>query len=681
MSRAAGSHGGSGAGESSNGGASRDRGQSEVLGVVLLLGITILGVTSVVALGGSAIDDSQHAVRVSSTTDSMTQFDSKASRVALGWSNSQRVDLGAVRDGERVYATDDAGWMNISVNDRETGAAKQVVMNQSLGALVYEVGDTTIAYQGGGVWQKSGNGSVMVSPPEAHYQGTTLTLPLVTVNSSSSLDSTVIVRDDGTSANAVDNLENPIRSGTVSITVHSDYYQAWGRFFEERTETSVAYDHAHNTVTVTLAVPMDTGVDYAFMIQGNAGFGGGASVSSYNSTSTPGAGSVGVGNYEETSSGDVYVTGDTSSSGSGTVNGDIFVKGNYTIDGESDVQGTIYATGDVDIGVTNFDGDVVAGGDVTATSYLSQSEGSTIRAGGNFSMGGGELAGTVHTGGDFRASNGWSVLEDTGSIEATGTVSGLDRRHGTVNEGASPPNLRALDRTTTLRQSPKDRVEQAVATYMDESDPAPGLSGGENARETLTSGSYYHDGDLSYSGDPSLTINSTTGPTTLAVDGDFSIEGDADMTLNTTGGPIRLIVNGSFTTSSTDVDVTCKPGSCHKVSVYANGTGTVGSGGSVTNDAGRGDLFWLYTAADNAGTTIKGSSYYGVVYSQSSVDLGGGTNVYGAVLTSQAGINGGQQIYFDEALLEANTFPEYASLPEVTYLHVSTNPVNVTSSN
>ncbi len=75
-------------------GSDRDRGLSSVVGVVLLLGITIIGTGVVVGLGSQAFADAERGATVSQAGHSLTQFDSKAAIVALGESSSQRVDLG-----------------------------------------------------------------------------------------------------------------------------------------------------------------------------------------------------------------------------------------------------------------------------------------------------------------------------------------------------------------------------------------------------------------------------------------------------------------------------------------------------------------------------------------------------------------------------------------------------------
>lgn len=256
-------------------GSESNRGLSSVVGVVLLLGITIIGTGVVVGLGSQAFADAERGATVSQAGHSLTQFDSKAAIVALGESSSQRVDLGPSGDGD--FVTDgDAGWLRI-VHHNATGSGNdETVYNASLGSVSYRNDDTVIGYQGGGVWERRGNGSVMRSPPEFNYRGATLTLPVMRVTSDSQASgrtSAVVTRqsisrqvfpnasasdadedwsDEGAPYGNKTAYENPVTSGNVSVTVKSQFYQAWAEYFRTRTTGEVSVDHDREQARVTL---------------------------------------------------------------------------------------------------------------------------------------------------------------------------------------------------------------------------------------------------------------------------------------------------------------------------------------------------------------------------------------------------------------------------------------------
>jgi hypothetical protein len=255
----------------------RDRtGQSTTVGVALMLAVATIGVTAVVALGGSALTDTQDSANIQRTEHAMTLLDSRGAMAALGEADSQQVTLSG--SGEGSYEVDpDAGWIEVvHENYTDPTPTKETIYNQSLGAVRYTVGDTVIAYQGGGVWRSQDNGSVMVSPPEFHYRDQTLTVPLVRVNGSGSaagrISATVSPESPGADVRRIypnrtgytgnghgapydvggADYDNPVANGTVVVTVHSEHYQGWATYFAQRTEGNLTVNHTAQTAAIEL---------------------------------------------------------------------------------------------------------------------------------------------------------------------------------------------------------------------------------------------------------------------------------------------------------------------------------------------------------------------------------------------------------------------------------------------
>ena len=138
-----------------------DRGVSSTIGVVLLIAFTIAGATTVVAVGGIALSDVEASAETDHAELAMTQLDSNAATVAIGNAETSQVRMGST-DAGQVTVEPNAGRVKLLVvNDTGT----ETIVNESLGAVVYETGETKTAYQGGGVWQRRANGSCMISPP------------------------------------------------------------------------------------------------------------------------------------------------------------------------------------------------------------------------------------------------------------------------------------------------------------------------------------------------------------------------------------------------------------------------------------------------------------------------------------------------------------------------------------
>jgi flagellin-like protein len=221
------------------------RGQTEVVGTVLLLAVTVIGVGAVVTAAGGALDSAQDRAAVQRAEQSMSLFDARSALVALGRTDSHSVSL-ARSGGGADRVDDDAGRMVVIREDADGAQIGDPVVNTTLGAVVYEHGDTEVAYQGGGVWRSTGAGAEMVSPPEFNYRGATLTLPLIRVTGGADAaaggPTALVTRNEAASNRSVfpgEGRTNPLQDGTVTVAVESDYVRGWASFFRSRTSGNV----------------------------------------------------------------------------------------------------------------------------------------------------------------------------------------------------------------------------------------------------------------------------------------------------------------------------------------------------------------------------------------------------------------------------------------------------------
>ena len=299
-----------------------DRAVSSTIGLVLLLTLTVVGAGVVVGLGATALDDVQRQTSVDRAEHAMTLLDARTAVVGLGEGSTQTVRLGRTTTGDYV-ADSDTGWLRIE-HTNYTAGRTETIYNASLGSVSYRTDDTTVAYQGGGVWRQQGGGTAMVSPPAFHYRGTTLTLPVLRVRSDDAAggETTATVRRDGELTRIyptqaaddtdgtgapydVDNVDgstrrydNPVRNGSVSVTVHSEYYRGWADYFRTRTTGNVSADDANRTATVVLETTGETGA-FPYQEEGGSvpvrGVAEGHSVTDFRTT-IRGGGSNGNGN-------------------------------------------------------------------------------------------------------------------------------------------------------------------------------------------------------------------------------------------------------------------------------------------------------------------------------------------------------------------------------------------------
>ncbi|MFW5917060.1 MAG: DUF7289 family protein [Halorubrum sp.] len=335
---------------------SGERGQSEVIGVVLLLGITIAAVTVTVATGSVALGMVTDEAQSSGVENGMSQLSSQSSLVALGEADARRFDLGSI-DGGELRLDENAGRVEVRV---ETPNATDVIYDDSIGTLEYAGGHRTVALQGGGVWASDGGHGRMISPPEYHYRGSTLTFPIVRLTGEERYprSGSGIVRRSAGDPAAVTGTDNPLQNGTVVVEVESEYYEGWYDFFSQRADGSVTKDDANQTTTARLVVPDEVAFDRAISLGGGGythdGGGSGLDESSYSEgESHPAIESVIDSNVEDAAEspdtiGDCF-NESTCESGTYYASDDVDLDGDTDFD-TTDGNITIVVDGDLDIG-------------------------------------------------------------------------------------------------------------------------------------------------------------------------------------------------------------------------------------------------------------------------------------------------------------------------------------------
>lgn len=245
------------------------RGVSSPVGVVLILGITMATVVATVGGGAVLVQDSTDRSEITQMENAMSQFSSKASLVALDDTREKRFSMGSANRGD-TEVREDAGHLRMYVEDVDGN--QDELYNESYGAVVYQNGNTEVAYQGGGIWKKQGGHSRMVSPPEYHYQDQTLTFPVIRVTGTDRADGSIqgtIVQDEAATETLYPDQSdpdrvNPLEDGTVYVEIQSDYCHGWQSFFETRSDgriTQACDDEVADTVVVDLTVPFDEAFD------------------------------------------------------------------------------------------------------------------------------------------------------------------------------------------------------------------------------------------------------------------------------------------------------------------------------------------------------------------------------------------------------------------------------------
>ncbi|WP_247729024.1 DUF7289 family protein [Halovivax limisalsi] len=244
------------------------RGQSAVLGVVMLLGLVMITAIGLLLVGGSVVSETQSNAEKERIEQSFVELSNVMASSTVDAEMGREVDFDAGNSG--AITKTEAGHVSISWGGREH-------INRTIGAIEYEHADGSIvAYQAGGVWAERGNETRMLSSPRIDYdfESETLTLPLTTVSEENELtNGPVSIRhaktDPVPKANVVEN-------ETVELTVTSPYYRGWERFFRSQGGDGAVreVDHANQSVRVSfgqmeLGDAIDRGATYTTEPGGN----------------------------------------------------------------------------------------------------------------------------------------------------------------------------------------------------------------------------------------------------------------------------------------------------------------------------------------------------------------------------------------------------------------------------
>ncbi|MDV7349436.1 hypothetical protein R3751_06545 [Halorubrum distributum] len=597
-------------------GATAERGQSEVLGTVLLLGLTVAVVGTTVALGATALDDSQRTADIQRVEGAMTQVDSKASLVAHGGSPSQRLRLDPGRNAD-LRVDEGAGSMRIEV-ETENGTYTN---ETTLGAIIYERGDDVIAYQGGGVWRANPDGAQMVSPPEFHYRGDTLTLPLVTVAGEGDLSDSVAISESGERPEdlfASENVSNPLLGGNVTITVESEYAEAWGRFFESRTEANVT-QLSSNEVRVEIRTKT-------------------VHPTLTTSASAVGGSSIAAGGIRRLEA-DSYDSGsdsDPNRYGPDTADDNAVVRTNG---GFGKGEGGIGKLEEIRIR-----GDLLMGADDFPPGQFEKKV---------------NVSGEIRTNVDFVSLNPVSGairqqiddLRDRDTEHTTGSFA-FDDGTETVSEDTEfTGDLVISDEKTLI-------VESGTTLKLD--------------------------GDLDIEDGGSLVLDAHSDEIDVLVDGRMFV-GGTDAVQAKGGNPVNLHVSGPVTvlgdgTAGGPASISTEKDT--RLELFTLGRVTLDDGANVSADGDRTENLWLYSGEDPI--DINGNNgrvnFTGVLYApESTMTLDGSMTFTGSFTANEFEFNEARlKLHYDEALRDNQPF-DGRSVPVVSHLHVSTHTVVVES--
>jgi Mg-chelatase subunit ChlD len=220
------------------------RAASEIIGVVLLIGMVFLGAWLVVVYGSSIIDQVQDQNDRETAKLVVQEIDSRLGTLA------QLNDVGRVQFDTGNTDPDDmvlreSGSITVIVNQTSTCQAEL-----DLSSIRYEKDDgTTVAYEAGGVWQtarQGSDGSTMVTAPDVSFRNGSLDVTVINVTGTIDESINEAVLNVDSSREDSDEIDTDVTQGAcirpdnITLKVQSDFYRAWGDYLQS--EVGSEYD-------------------------------------------------------------------------------------------------------------------------------------------------------------------------------------------------------------------------------------------------------------------------------------------------------------------------------------------------------------------------------------------------------------------------------------------------------
>lgn len=244
----------------------RGRGQSNLIGFVLLIGMILVAASVTLYFGTAMMGDLRGEIQGQDAEQTMREIDSRLSEVAFS-DNLEHTLAFDPSEGQSVRIANNAEMM-IELD----GGPNCTPFVIPMGSLHYESdGHSTVTYQGGGIWKETLGGNEMISPPDMQYKDGTLTFPSVNINGSAGgqverLRATKNLEYSRERSREYSQLmANCSNASQMTVTVESRYADVWGEYLESEVSTNSTYDLDNadpddDSVTVTISEGVDFGV-------------------------------------------------------------------------------------------------------------------------------------------------------------------------------------------------------------------------------------------------------------------------------------------------------------------------------------------------------------------------------------------------------------------------------------
>ncbi|MEF8774387.1 MAG: vWA domain-containing protein [Halobacteriales archaeon] len=229
-----------------------ERSASNVLSIILLIGMVVAGATVVLLVGSDTLQTLETGINSEAQEKNLREVDSKVSSLAFD-DHDGRATLRFGDIGSDSAWVDDFGSLNVTINRRHECSA-----NVSFRSIRYEDRDGRLkAYEMGGIWHQQGNGTVMASPPTLRYENGTITVSVFNFSGSIDSETEQVYKNATRSEQRTRQIRETLTQDrcsppdNVTITLRSDFYAAWYEYLDGEVDaTSVTKYDSNRSVVV-----------------------------------------------------------------------------------------------------------------------------------------------------------------------------------------------------------------------------------------------------------------------------------------------------------------------------------------------------------------------------------------------------------------------------------------------
>jgi len=245
------------------------RGVSNVLGVALLTGVIVVGLTVLGIAGYGLFTDEQARVQTETVENDVEAVATELEAIAFEPRATSEVALSLhkFQNGASLRVEPDHG--HIEVTEIDGSGTRSTLVDTNLGGLIYEDESNEVVYENGAVFSHpAGETAYQSTAPSisaAARGSTTVNFPLFIIrDAGSSGDVEQISRradlDRVSQTDAYPQLYVP-PSHSIEIEISTNYPDSWSRYLEETLPASVSTIRTGgSTVTVTLGSGSSTGI-------------------------------------------------------------------------------------------------------------------------------------------------------------------------------------------------------------------------------------------------------------------------------------------------------------------------------------------------------------------------------------------------------------------------------------